>query len=171
MSDLTTTPLVRFIVVLGACLLLLAASVASAAAQTGAPFDTAVFQRATYMIPMRDGARLHTLVYTPKQMAGPLPILMTRTPYFADRYYRAGLTAAGADDGYIFVFQDLRGRSGSEGTFVMDRPPLTVEQRKNPTAIDEVTDAYDTIDWLVKHVPNNNGRVGCTVRRTTDGWR
>jgi uncharacterized protein len=117
------------------------------------------FAKTEVEIPMRDGVHLHTAIYVPTAPHGVLPILLIRTPY--------GIVgAAGAlrssyleleADGYIFAFQDIRGRYQSEGHFVMMRPP---RDRKDAHAIDESTDAYDTIDWLVKHVPNNNGRVG-----------
>ncbi|MEP6622346.1 MAG: CocE/NonD family hydrolase [bacterium] len=140
-----------------------------AVAAAGAQSPDSVFTRVDTMIPMRDGVHLHTTVYVPKRLTGPLPMLFERTPYFADRYYRPGLAALGADDGYIYVLQDIRGRASSEGRFVMDRPPLSRAQRANAKAIDEVTDAYDTIDWLVKNVPNNNGRVGM-FGVSYDGW-
>src|ERR1051325_5777077 len=110
------------------------------------------------MIPMRDGVKLHTTIFVPRGSHPPLPFIFTRTPYGIAHaastlrgYYRAL-----ADDGYIFVFQDTRGRYTSEGRFVMRRPP----GGREPNAIDESTDAYDTISWLLDHVPNNNGRVG-----------
>jgi putative CocE/NonD family hydrolase len=109
-------------------------------------------------IPMRDGVKLHTVIATPKNAAEPLPILLTRTPYNAEEE-RGDLDAPYLkyleNDGYVFVFQDVRGHYRSQGHFVMMRP-----MRKSPKGIDEATDAYDTIDWLVKHVPKNNGRVG-----------
>src|ERR1051325_4440656 len=111
------------------------------------------------MIPMRDGVRLHTTIFAPRSAPGPLPIIFTRTPYgiahagtALSGYYRAF-----ANDGYIFAFQDIRGRYTAEGRFVMLRPP---RGRGDVKAIDESTDAYDTIDWLLAHVPDNNGRVG-----------
>ena len=105
---------------------------------------------------------MNTDIYAPKDQSGPLPFLMVRTPYGIDR--AGGALNTGykelADDGYIFVFQDIRGRYKSEGQFVMQRPARSHEERKDPKAIDEATDAYDTIEWLIKNVPNNNGRVG-----------
>jgi hypothetical protein len=122
------------------------------------------------MVPMRDGVRLQTVVITPKQVTGPLPIILFRTPYGVPEnekaigsVYDQPLLA----DGYIFVFQNIRGRFKSEGTFVMQRPP---RDKSNPKSIDEGTDAYDTIDWLIKNVPSNNGRVGMTGGPMTDGW-
>src|SRR5262245_56064988 len=118
------------------------------------------FTRTTEMISMRDGVKLYTTVYVPREQKGPLPFVMMRTPYGAEsrgpkalKEYLKDL----AEDGYILVFQDMRGRHKSEGQFVMQRPS---RDSKSTTAIDEGTDAYDTIDWLLKNVPNNNGRVG-----------
>src|SRR5439155_13022085 len=118
------------------------------------------FTRTTEMIPMRDGVKLYTTVYAPKEPKGPLPFVMMRTPYGAEsrgpkalKEYFKDL----ADEGYIFVFQDIRGRHKSEGQFVMSRPP---RDPKDARAIDESTDTNDTIDWLLQNVPNHNGRVG-----------
>jgi putative CocE/NonD family hydrolase len=120
------------------------------------------------MIPMRDGVRLHTLIYTPLNRTGPLPILFRRTPYGV-------MGAAGAfrssyrelvEEGFIFAFQDIRGRYASEGSFVMQRPPAHTWDEE---AIDESTDAFDTIDWLIHNVPGNNGRVGI-LGVSYDGW-
>jgi putative CocE/NonD family hydrolase len=118
------------------------------------------FTATEVMIAMRDGIRLNTAVYVPRDKKGPLPFLLLRTPY--------GIAARAArsfgdylkdlvEDGYIFVFQDIRGRYKSEGQFVMSRPPRNPGDHR---AIDESTDAYDTIEWLLKNVPGNNGRVG-----------
>src|SRR2546422_749304 len=101
------------------------------------------------MIPMRDGVRLHTSIFVPKADHGPLPFMLQRTPYGIDETPRralAGYMKALADEGYIFVFQDIRGRFKSEGRFVMQRPPRSPS---DPRAIDESTDAYDTIDWYL----------------------
>jgi putative CocE/NonD family hydrolase len=122
--------------------------------------DTSDYVRTEVMVPMRDGVKLHTLYYVPKHASGKLPIILTRTPYGIDQRFGGNLRsyyAAFASEGYIFAYQDIRGRYGSEGTFVMQRPPAHLTDRK---AVDESTDAYDTINWLVKHVPGNNGRVG-----------
>ena len=137
----------------------------TAQAQGAAGRDTvpsaAWFERTEVMIPMRDGVKLHTLVFVPKGLATDLPIILNRTPYGIAG--AAGVFAVShaelAKDGYIFAMQDIRGRFTSEGRFVMLRPP---RDRKDPTAIDESTDTYDTIDWLLKNVPHNNGRVGQT---------
>jgi putative CocE/NonD family hydrolase len=122
------------------------------------------------MIPMRDGVRLHTVIVIPRG-AKNAPMLLTRTPYNAKEQTsqapssHLGPILEGYDNptdvivegGYIRVVQDVRGKYGSEGDYVMNRPlhgPL------NPTAVDHSTDTYDTIDWLVKNVPESNGRVG-----------
>jgi hypothetical protein len=120
------------------------------------------------MIPMRDGVRLHAKVFVPKDQAGPLPIIMNRTPYGVEDAAEAlGMyLKALAADGYIFVFQDIRGKYGSEGTFVMQRP---ARAPGDASALDEGTDTYDTIEWLLKNVPANNGRVGM-LGISYDGW-
>ena len=127
------------------------------------PFEfSRLFDRTEVMIPTRDGTKLHTEIYTPKNAGEPLPIILERTPYGLnddEKGYsrKLGRYAEMIAEGYIFVFQDIRGRYGSEGKFVMQRP---VRDPKDPMAIDEGSDTYDTIDWLVKNVPHNNGRVG-----------
>ena len=119
------------------------------------------------MIPMRDGVKLYTVIVVPKG-AKDAPILLTRTPYDAAKRTSRNLsphmlaTLPQGDelfvaDGYIRVFQDVRGKYGSEGDYVMTRP---VRGPLNPTPTDHTTDAYDTIDWLVKNTPESNGRVG-----------
>src|SRR5215471_9647087 len=114
------------------------------------------FLKTEVMIPMRDGVRLHTEIYTPKHATLPLPFLITRTPYGInsdDQGFAKPLGEAGykelIDEGFILVFQDVRGRYKSEGKFVMMRP--LVRHNAQPGGIDESTDAYDTIDWLVKN--------------------
>jgi putative CocE/NonD family hydrolase len=126
------------------------------------------FEVREVMIPMRDGVKLHTLIYTPKPLTPPLPIIFERTPYGIEASLRllSGALKDLADDGYIFVFQDIRGRFGSEGTFVMQRP---VRDRRDPRSIDEATEAYDTVGWLIANVPGNNGRVG-QLGVSYDGW-
>jgi uncharacterized protein len=121
-----------------------------------------------FRIPMRDGAHLFTSVYAPKKGTfasdGPWPILMVRTPYGVAPYGEAWFkTTLGPSDefekaGYIFVYQDVRGRYMSEGEFVQMRPHMDVKHSN--TDVDESSDTYDTIEYLLKHVPNNNGRVG-----------
>jgi putative CocE/NonD family hydrolase len=145
-------------------LLSVAACFASRAAQEESKAIDAsqLFDKTDVMISMRDGVRLHTEIYAPKKSAQPLPILLIRTPYGVlddDKGYALTLKQRGEliADGYIFAFQDIRGRYKSEGQFVMNRP---VRDAKDAKAVDEGTDAYDTIGWLVKNVPQNNGRVG-----------
>jgi putative CocE/NonD family hydrolase len=117
-----------------------------------------------YRIPMRDGVKLFTVVYAPKDQSQSYPFVMQRTPYSVAPYgvdnYRpvVGPSELFTREGFIFVYQDVRGRNLSEGTFV-DIPPHKTHF-SGPADTDESTDSYDTIDWLVKHVPNNNGRVG-----------
>jgi uncharacterized protein len=129
-------------------------------AQTTQPQDPpAGFEKIEQMIPMRDGVKLHTIIYAPKSHRESLPILLNRTPYGIDNTYRGfpGSLQELIEEGFIFAFQDIRGKFKSEGQFVMQRPP---RGPGNPTAIDEGTDTYDTIDWMIKNVPRNNGRVG-----------
>lgn len=122
------------------------------------------FEFKAVMIPMRDGVRLNTHIFAPNGQTASLPIILERTPYGAPESARP----LGGDrfkeliaDGYIFVFQDIRGRYKSEGQFVMQRSPVSLlPGAQAGKSIDEVTDAYDTVEWLVKNVPNNNGRVG-----------
>ncbi len=139
-------------------------------AQSGqAPAATPEFTETRAMIPMRDGVKLHTVIFTPKKAAPPLPFLFMRTPYGVPANPRPLISEPYkelVDEGYIFVFQDIRGRYESEGSFVMQRPP---RDRRDPRAIDESTDAYDTVAWLLKNVPGHNGRVG--LRGISyDGW-
>jgi len=129
-------------------------------AQSEAPDPPVGFDKIEQMIPMRDGVKLHTIIYVPKSHTGSLPILFNRTPYGIDGMYRvfpSGILKELIDDPFIFAFQDIRGRFKSEGQFVMLRP---LRDASNAKAIDETTDTYDTIDWMIKNVPNNNGRVG-----------
>lgn len=133
-----------------------------AAAQQERPDYSTLFNKTDVMIPARDGVKLHTEIYSPKDASEPLPIIFERTPYGLsddEKGYsrKLGRYAEMIPDGYIFAFQDIRGRYGSEGKFVMQRP---IRDPKDPKAIDEGTDTYDSIDWLVKNVPHNNGRVG-----------
>ena len=132
------------------------------------------YQRNDYMIPMRDGIKLHTVVLKPADITTPLPFLIQRTPYGVDGTNRQSFFSGRpelARDGYIYVAQDIRGRFKSEGEFVMSRPQADLKPgspRTGPGSrgdadtknIDESTDAYDTVDWLIKNVPGNNGRAG-----------
>ncbi len=125
------------------------------------------YTKKSFMIPMRDGIKLFTVVLTPTEYDQPLPFLLQRTPYGADwpvkedsalgtdhfpPYYRSMAT-----EGYILVFQDIRGKFNSEGSFEMNRPVYHLEDKSKT---DESTDAYDTIDWLIKNISNNNGKAG-----------
>src|ERR1051325_4777335 len=108
------------------------------------------------MVPMRDGVRLQTVILTPLDQKGPLPIMLRRTPYgVPDKAPEiAPPYPTMVQDGYIFVFQNLRGRFKSEGIFLLS----SYVNLQDPKATNETTDAYDTIDWLVKNVPGNNGK-------------
>lgn len=124
--------------------------------------DKTIYTKKTFMIPMRDGVKLFTVVYTPVNNTESLPILMQRTPYGTPdqdtvNFSRSAYLAPMAKDGYIFVFQDMRGKFKSEGSFVMNRPLEHLTDRRKT---DESTDTYDAIDWLIKNLPNNNGKVG-----------
>jgi uncharacterized protein len=138
------------------------------------PFESTFdHERREVMIPMRDGVKLHTVILVPRvaTKAKPAPILLTRTPYSADELTthahssHLGPALWGYDNatevivegGYIRVVQDVRGKYGSEGDYVMNRP---LHGPQNPTPVDHATDTYDTIDWLVKNVPECNGKVG-----------
>src|ERR1700761_7414017 len=121
------------------------------------------YVRSEVMIPVRDGVELHTVFLRPEgsdKSGSPLPFLMTRTPYGVNSASPESAEAGKpelATSGYIFVYQDIRGRYGSGGQFVMNRP---VVAHNSKTDVDETTDTHDTIDWLLKNVPNNSGRVG-----------
>lgn len=118
------------------------------------------YQRSEVMIPMRDGVKLHTVILRASDIMTPLPFLVQRTPYGVDGTNRASFFGSRpelARAGYIYVCQDIRGRFKSQGEFVMSR---ALADHKNRKAIDESTDAYDAVDWLLKNVPGNNGRAG-----------
>ena len=135
------------------------------------------FVKRDVMIPMRDGAKLDTVILLP-QGAKNAPILLTRTPYNAtaltshDSSSHLGPMLQGYDNatdviiegGYIRVVQDVRGKHGSEGDYIMNRP---LHGPRNPTPVDHATDTYDTIDWLVKNIPESNGKVGILGIPTT----
>lgn len=152
---------IRVGVILAAIFLLL--SVVAAQDQKPARPDLSkFFTKQEVMISMRDGVKLHTEIYAPRDAKEPLPVFMERSPYgisAPDKGYSPSLFRYSDmwPDGYIFVLQDIRGRYGSEGKFEMNRQAYSLT---DPKAIDESTDTYDTIDWLVKNVPNNNGRAG-----------
>ncbi len=127
------------------------------------------FKRTEAMIPMRDGTKLFTVIFTPENQNEPLPFLLNRTPYGVKDWSSNRLNSSRPElvkDGYIFVFQDIRGREQSEGEFVMVRPP---RNRRDAKALDESTDTYDTIEYLTKNVPRNSGRVGI-YGVSYDGW-
>jgi putative CocE/NonD family hydrolase len=118
------------------------------------------YVRTEAMIPMRDGVSLHVVILKPSDIATPLPILLERTPYGVDDEDRKSLFARRpelARDGYIFVGEDIRGRYKSQGRFIMMHPLV---DHRDPAAIDESTDTYDTVAWLIKNIPGNNSRVG-----------
>ena len=134
------------------------------AAAQGIEYVRANYTKYEYRIPMRDGVRLFTSVYVPKDAAKPHPIVIARTPYSVAPYgidsYRENLGPSPrfGRSGYIVAYQDVRGRNLSEGKFEDVRPQIP--DKKGKDEIDESSDTYDTIDWLVKNVPNNNGKVG-----------
>lgn len=155
--------LIEGVTILALAAALVASSVAHGQEEVEQGRDWALlFDKTEVMIAARDGVKLHTEIYAPKDAKEALPIMLERTPYGTNDDEKGFSRKLGRyvemiPDDYIFVFQDIRGRYGSEGTFVMQRP---VRYAKNPKAIDEGTDTYDTIDWLVKHIPRNNRRVG-----------
>lgn len=123
-------------------------------------FSKPEYTRQEVMIPVRDGIKLHAVILRPRDYASPLPFLMERTPYGVDDNTSESINPRApelAASRYIFVFEDIRGRYKSEGTFVMSRP---MADHRDPKLVDESTDTYDTIEWLLKNIPNNNGRVG-----------
>ena len=118
------------------------------------------YTRTEAMIPMRDGVKLHTVILRPVKDLGPLPFLMQRTPYGVNGYDANAPNnekSLLARSGYIFVYQDIRGRYGSEGQFVMNRPIVAHTAK---TDVDETTDTRDTVQWLLANVPENSGKVG-----------
>jgi putative CocE/NonD family hydrolase len=136
----------------------------SADAKKQLDYTRSHYTKYEFRIPMRDGVKLFTAVYVPKDLSQPYPIIMQRTPYSVGPYgidnYRpmVGPSELAEKEGFIFAYQDVRGRYLSEGTFI-DVPPHKTAL-SGPKDTDESTDTYDTVDWLVKNVPNNNGRVG-----------
>jgi uncharacterized protein len=118
------------------------------------------YVRTEAMIPMRDGVSLYTVILKPSDITTPLPILLDRTPYGVEDENPGSIIAQRpelAHEGYIFVCQDIRGRFKSQGKFIMMRP---LADHSDPKAIDESTDTYDTVAWMLKNIPGNNGRVG-----------
>ena len=145
----------------GLVLLLFCMSEMQTMAQT--PVVEAPYTRSEAMIPVRDGVKLHTIILRPagsEKTGVALPFLLQRTPYGVAEVSAAVVNRSKpelAASGYIFVYQDIRGRYTSEGTFVMNRPVVAHHAK---TDVDETTDTRDTIDWLLKNVPNNSGKVG-----------
>lgn len=144
-------------------LLLVFTGFSAAAQKADSAFIRDNFTKREVMIPMRDGVRLFTSIYTPKDQSKKYPLIIRRTPYSCapygeDKYTTFIQNMNLARAGYIFVFQDVRGRYMSEGGFVDVRP--FNPDKKTPVEVDEASDTYDTVDWLLKNVPNNNGRVG-----------
>jgi putative CocE/NonD family hydrolase len=151
-------------------LFIICLSTLAACAQPGGGSDAAYikdnYQKYEYQIPMRDGKKLFTSVYVPKDQSKKYPIMMDRTcysvaPYGADKYKTSlGPSSLFTRDGYIFVYQDVRGRWMSEGIYEEMTPQKGLELHKSNKDVDESTDTYDTIDWLIKNLPTNNGKVG-----------
>ena len=122
------------------------------------------YTKSQHMVPMRDGTRLFTTVYQPIEKGRPYPVMLFRTPYSTGPYApdqfpkRLGPSIDFAREGYLFVYQDVRGKFRSEGTFVVMKPLRSQTTSEDQT--DESTDTYDTIEWILRHVPGHNGRVG-----------
>ncbi len=123
------------------------------------------YSKAEYQIPMRDGVKLYTIVYSPKDTSVKYPILLNRTPYNIAPYgtamkfsFRRGLSPAFLREGFIFVFQDVRGRFMSEGVYRHMTP--IIDNKTSNADVDESSDAYDTMDWLIKQLKDHNGRIG-----------
>jgi putative CocE/NonD family hydrolase len=157
--------LARFLPVVALLPALLAGACAQNQPDKAAEFDVKqYYTKYEYRIPMRDGVHLFTAVYVPKDGSERYPFLLNRTPYSVGPYgvdnYRKYLGPSADFDrsGYIFVFQDVRGRWMSEGTFVESRPHI--DNKKSKQDIDDASDTYDTIEWLLSNVPNNNGNAG-----------
>ena len=160
-KSMMTTPRMR--VICSAVVLVLAFACSASFAQEQSFDVKAHYDKSEVMIPMRDGIKLFTIIYSPKDKSSNHPIIITRTaygigPYGPDNYRPViGPNNDFAREGYIVVYQDSRGKFKSEGEFIHHVP---YKAKKGPKEFDESSDTYDTIDWLVKHVPNNNGRVG-----------
>lgn len=153
--------------ILLACILLLAFRPAFHQCPSGINEDSLWiskhYDKAEYRIPMRDGARLFTVVYSPKDQSEKYPIILMRTPYSVGPYGESYRSSLGPDmiyarEKFIFVYQDVRGRFMSEGNFINMTPHKELKKKK--TDVDESSDTWDTVDWLVRHVQNNNGKVG-----------
>ncbi|MGC1372743.1 MAG: CocE/NonD family hydrolase [Candidatus Sulfotelmatobacter sp.] len=152
------TNLKRFLAYLSFVFVILTAAVAPTPQQS-TPQPKPLFTLQEVMVPVRDGVHLQTVILTPVNQQGPLPILFRRTPYGVPEKAPAEMPSSWKElqkDGYIMVIQNLRGRFKSEGVFKLS----SQVDLNDPKATNETTDAYDSIDWLVKNVPNNNGKVG-----------
>ncbi|MGD9347908.1 MAG: CocE/NonD family hydrolase, partial [Candidatus Aminicenantes bacterium] len=131
------------------------------------------YEKAEYMVAMRDGVELYTQVYTPRDNTQKYPIILYRTPYSV-RYYgpkhfrRVFFNELYTREGFIFVYQDVRGKYRSEGEFIVMKPHKTV--KNGPADVDESSDTYDTIEWLLKNIPGHNGRVG-QMGISYPGWQ
>ncbi|MFT3702056.1 MAG: CocE/NonD family hydrolase [Agriterribacter sp.] len=136
--------------------------------------NISTYKKTVAMIPMRDGVKLYTVILTPIGAKNQVPVLIERTPYGADIPVEDNTSVEAstidyfglAKDGYIFVFQDIRGKYKSEGTMQIHQPLIHRAQKK---AVDESTDTWDTVDWLIKNVSNNNGKAGI-VGISYPGW-
>jgi putative CocE/NonD family hydrolase len=150
-------------------LILIATGFAPGAGRTAAQ-EPARYERRELTIPVRDGTKLFAVVLIPTGASEPLPIILIRTPYSAAGAFRTAELPAQyrelGEDGYIFVVEDVRGRFRSEGNFVINRGQ---NDPRNAKGTNESTDAYDTIDWLVKHLPGNDGKVG-VLGISYNGW-
>lgn len=146
------------------CLMVIAAPLRADIPKNPAQFIKEHYTKRSLRIPMRDGVQLQTIVYSPRDTSRRYPMIMTRTPYgiapYEEDQFRSSLGPSGhfITEGYIFVYQDVRGCYMSEGVFENMRPQLT--KRHGATDIDESTDTYDTIEYLVNHVAKHNGRIG-----------
>jgi putative CocE/NonD family hydrolase len=152
-------------IVIAACLLLFPLSIFAQSAQDDSAFVVQNFNKIERMVTMRDGIRLFTSIYIPKDQGEKYPILMERTPYSCAPYgenkfptRRIGPNPSLMREKYIFVYQDVRGRFKSEGQF--DEMTPAKDQKRSPSQTDESSDTYDSIDWLLKNIPGNNGKVG-----------
>lgn len=160
-SRLPITAIAR---ILALCILVSAASVRAQEPSALESYIRIHYSKQEHMIPMRDGVKLFTSVYIPRDTTQKYPLLMKRTPYSVAPYgtekfpASLGPSEAFVRPGYIFVNQDVRGRFMSEGTFIQVTPHNS--EKKKPSDVDESSDTYDTIEWLLKNVPGHNGRVG-----------
>jgi putative CocE/NonD family hydrolase len=148
--------------------------IASSILQSQSEYDSkAHYDKTEFMLAMRDGVKLYTQVYTPKDKTQNYPIILFRTPYSV-RYYepehfrRVFFNELYTREGFIFVYQDVRGKFRSEGDFIVMKPHKTI--KRGAEDVDESSDTYDTIEWLLKNIPNHNGRVG-QMGISYPGWQ